>query len=112
MALRTMGLLAVLAFLGLTDCSGIMVSVAYAQTEQEATAAYDRGAKLRERGAFREAITELETALQLYRRLQGEESVDVGYCSLELGNIHYSMGQSAKAEPFYRRTLDVFEARL
>jgi tetratricopeptide (TPR) repeat protein len=91
---------------------GIPVRGVYAQSKKEAIVAYNRGIKFYEQGQYLEALAEMETALRLYRQLQGDESENVADCYNTLGNVHSDMGQYAKAEPLYRRSLEIREAKL
>ena len=68
------------------------------------------GESLAAAGEFEEAESILREALDLSRRLFGENHYNVGSCLNELAIIHKTIGDAKTAEAFYREALDVTRA--
>jgi len=66
-----------------------------------------RMAKLFEQGDYRAAVEAGKQAMEIRRRILGEEHPDYAQNLNDLGWLYYSMGEYAQAESLYRRALEI-----
>jgi CHAT domain-containing protein/Tfp pilus assembly protein PilF len=83
-----------------------------AQGQAEVLALYRRGQALQQQGKWAEAIKVYEQALAKAKDAFGPTEVTTAALANNLANVHYTLGQYAKAESLCKRSLEVYEAKL
>lgn len=63
-------------------------------------------------GKYKEAIEPAEKLLGLHQEIDGPRHRDTADAVTRIGVLHFRMGDSAAAEPFYRRALAIYEQTL